>query len=342
MSLMISTAPRAYRQASHSNVVTSVAFSPDGGTLASGSWDGTVKLWDVRDGKPKLRRTFRGEWDEVEAVAFAPGSDAVVGVGTGFDDAPFGMVMQWKPGSARGRMLARESGKIDTIALSPDGKTLATGSGDRRIVTLWDVATGKERATLPDHRGPIWSVAYSPDGRCLAVASGVVPAVAERAMDRQVGEICLWDLSGRQPREHARLSGHEYGILSVAFSPDGTSLASGGFDRVAKLWGVETGLEWATLSGHKGWVATVAFSPDGAMLATGSHDQTIKLWDTETGQELVTLPGHTGNVYSVAFSPDGSRLASGSLDGTVRLWDLKLVLNWVGEAEPRGGRRTHD
>jgi WD40 repeat protein len=204
---------------------------------------------------------------------------------------------------------------------------LATASGNCRAVTLWDVATGKMRASLPDHRGPTWSVAFSPDGTLLAVASGVVPAMAEPAGNSQLGEIRLWDLSGRRPRPRASLVGHEYGIASVAFSPDGTDLASGGFDRAVKLWGVAAGREWATLDGHEGWVAAVAFSPDGSLLATGSHDHTIKLWDAATGRELTTLRGHTGNVYTVAFSPDGSLLASGSLDGTVRLWDVAQVLS---------------
>jgi WD40 repeat protein len=304
-----------------------VAFSPDGQSLVSGSWDGTVKLWDVSDGRPKLRRTFRGKWDEVDAVAFAPDGGAIAGAGTGFDQAPFGVVTLWAPHAARGRTLVHQPGKIDAIAFAPDGATLATGSGDCRAVTLWDVATGQERATLPDHRGPVWSVAYAPDGRSLAVATGVVPAVAERAGDGQVGEICLWDLSGRKPRPRARLTDHEYGVISVAFSPDGTNLASGGFDRVVKLWGVEAGLAWATLAGHEGWVAAVAFSPDGAILASGSHDQTVKLWDMANGGEIATLSGHTGNVYAVAFSPDGSWLASGSLDGTVRIWDVAEMLS---------------
>ena len=128
----------------------------------------------------------------------------------------------WSLESGRGRPLIRENSKLDAIAFSPDGLTLATASGDCRAVTLWDVATGRERASLTGHRGPIWSVAFSPDGRLLAAASGRVPAVAEPAGDGQVGEIRLWDLSGRKPKPRASLVGHGYGIVAVAFSPDGS------------------------------------------------------------------------------------------------------------------------
>src|ERR671939_113727 len=106
--IYIMSKPRAGRQAGHSGVVTSVAFSPDGRALASGSWDGTIKFWDIRDGRMRLRRMLRGEWDEVEAVAFAPDGSAIAGLGTGFDSASFGMVTLWALDAGRGRTLVRE------------------------------------------------------------------------------------------------------------------------------------------------------------------------------------------------------------------------------------------
>lgn len=335
MTLSIDAAPRVSARANHSNVVTSVAFMPDGQTLASGSWDGTIKLWAVRDGRLQLKRTLRGEWDEVDAVAIAPDGREVAGLGIGWDGAAIGVVTLWEPEAGRGRPLIRSEGRLDALAFAPDGATLATASGDSRAVTFWDVASGRELSRVAGHRDSIWSVAFAPDGRLLAVASGVVPAVAERAGggDR-VGEVRLWDLSGPEPVVRASLVGHEYGALAVTFSPDGATLASGGFDRVVRLWDVATGEVRATLDGHEGWVAALAFSPDGATLATGSHDHTIKFWDVATGREHGTLHGHTGNVYSVAFSPDGTRLASGSMDGTVRLWDI------VHESGRSGGNAT--
>ena len=130
----------------------------------------------------------------------------------------------------------------------------------------------------------------------------------------------LWDVVSGTLK--ATLKGHTSAIYSIAFSPDGMTVASGSDDETIKLWDVKTGKLKATLEGHTSSVFSVAFSPDGMTIASGSDDETIKLWDVKTGKLKATLEGHTDTVYSVAFSPDGTTLVSGSHDATVKLWDV--------------------
>ncbi len=282
----------------HEDVAYSIAFSPDGKRLATGSFDRTVKLWDVSAGRELV--TLKGHENSVGSVTFSPDGKRLA---TGSFDHT---VKLWDVDA--GRDLATLRGHKDvvhSVAFSPDGKRLATGSFDR-TVRLWDAVTGQELVTLHGHGDAVYSVAFSPNGKRLASGS----------KDRTIK---LWDAGSG--RELAILKGHENTVYSVSFSPDSKRLASGSWDRTIKLWAVANGQELSTFNGHGNSVNSVTFSPDGKMLASGSEDRTVKLWDADTGQEIVTLRGHGDNVISVAFSPDGKRLASGSYDLMVKLWN---------------------
>jgi uncharacterized caspase-like protein len=286
----------------HSERVTAVTFSPDGMTLASGSWDGTVKLWDVQGGEEK--KTLRVNGGHVCSIAFGPDSRILA---TGSEDC---MVKLWD--THTGELKRTLKGHIEEVwwvAFSPDGKTLASGSMDSTVKT-WDVATGKGKRTLSGHLGSVLVVAFSPDGKTLASGSSD-------------GTVRLWEVNaGRVKRT---LMAHHNWVSSVAFSPDDTTLASGSGDGTVKLWDALTGDLKRTLEGHRKGVRSIAFSPDGKILASASRDKTVRLWDVQTGTLQQTITGHTRVVWSVTFSPDGKTLASGS-DRTVRLWRVRKIM----------------
>ena len=198
-------------------------------------------------------------------------------------------------------------------------KTTATLVTLFTLFSLKTFATDYTRWGLPKdakaHLGKGWisgNIAYSPDGTQLAVASSI--------------GIWLYDTTPHQVensrnKEVALLTGHRDDVKSVAYSPEGGTIASGSADTTVRLWDAVTGQQKATLTGHTDPVFSVAFSPDGGTIASGSDDTTLRLWDAITGQQKAILTGHTGGVSSVAYSPGGGTLASGSWDNTVRLWD---------------------
>jgi WD40 repeat protein/energy-coupling factor transporter ATP-binding protein EcfA2 len=285
----------------HNDRVYSVSFSSDGKTLASGSGDNTIKLWNVETGKEI--RTLTGHNGGVSSVSFSSDGKTLAS-GSGDNNT----IKLWNVETGKEiRTLTGHNGGVSSVSFSSDGKTLASGSDDKTI-KLWNVETGKEIRTLTGHNDRVYSVSFSSDGKTLASGSD----------DKTIK---LWNVeTGKEVRT---LTGHNDRVYSVSFSSDGKTLASGSGDNTIKLWNVETGKEIRTLTGHNDRVYSVSFSSDGKTLASGGGDKTIKLWNVETGKEIRTLTGHNSIVLSVSFSSDGKTLASGSDDKTIKLWNVE-------------------
>ncbi len=211
-------------------------------------------------------------------------------------------------------MNTHHKGAVTGVAFNQDGSLLASG-GEDSAIRLWDVSSGEMLVALEGHSDIVTSVAFSPDGSRLATAS---MDDTMKLWDVATGtELVTIDKHSEVVRGEAEVLSH---VTSVAFSPDGSRLASGACDKMVKLWDVATGEELTTLPGHEWGVISVAFSPDGSLLASLGEDGTVKLWDVKTDVELAPLQMPSEGVTSVAFSPDGSRLATGGHD--VKLWDL--------------------
>jgi WD40 repeat protein len=288
----------------HEASVRAIAISPDGKTIASGSNDRTIRLWNWQ-GKP-VGQPLRGNEGAVIDLAFSPDGKTIVSGGSDFT------VRLWTWQGKQIWQTSKEEGHdatVYSVAFSPDGKYIASGSSDG-TVRLW-TRQGRliwQTAKEEKHKLPVRVVTFSPDGK--TIASGDYD-----------GEIVLWDLQGQILR---RLEQFETTIYALAFSPDGKLLVSGNADRRLRLWKLENKGAKPVLDfqAHGASILAIAFSPDGKTIASGGYDRTIRLWDSNGKPVGQPLRGHEATVNALTFSQDGKTLVSGSADRTVRLWDV--------------------
>jgi WD40 repeat protein len=293
--------PEPEQPAGHADEAWSLAFSPDGTILASGSDDDesqTIKLWDVATGQ--LVRGWSGGSGTVAALAFDPQGQVLASAHL---EKP-GEVRLWNP--ATGKQLAALTGHTDyvrTLAFHPDGNTLASAGSDRSV-RLWDVAGRRCIQILDGHAQVVRRVAFSPNGALLASASNDFT-------------VRLWDVARSAPIHTLRASDN---LAAVAFAPDGKSLAVADEQGIVSLWDVASGTWVQSMDIEHDYPLSLTYTPDGRSLAVAGKTGTVRLWDPVTGQKLLTLEGHKAQVNGLAFAPDGGVLASCSHDGVVRLW----------------------
>jgi WD40 repeat protein len=290
-------APRLVVPVGHTNGVTSIAFSPDGKYVLTGSWDHTAKLWNLAGREIQV---FEGHFDEVTSVAFSPDGKYVL---TGSRD---NTAKLWNLAGKEIQIFEGHFGEVASVAFSLDGKFILTASKDN-TAKLWDLV-GNEILSIKGHSGYVTSVAFSPDGKSILTGSSDSTAK-------------IWNLAGKEIQV---FKGHSDAITSAKFSPDGKYVLTGGEDNNANLWNL-VGKKVQIFRGHRQGVTSIAFSPNGKFILTGSQDNTAKLWNL-AGKEILSFEhpiwGFIG-VSSVIFSPNGEFILTGGYDTSAILWNLR-------------------
>lgn len=279
----------------------SVTFSKDGTTLLSSSRTGPSKLWDIATGEVLRQLEFPTELDRDKSFSADFAKVAMV--------TSDNTVKLWDLETNEHRSLPQQNMRgAKRLLLSPDGNTLALASKSR--VQLWDMESFTLVSTLDDYQTPSGdqTIAFSPDGERL------ITACEDESL--QVFSTKLWDRKGKLI---STFSGHDSPVLAVACAADGSLLASGSWGDI-KLWDTRSGRLMRTLKGYTDAVTALAFLPDRTRLVSGGVDGVVKLWDVSTGDEIIALDGHRSTVSGLTISPNSRMIASAHWDGTIHLW----------------------
>ena len=337
----VSTGKQIAALSGHSKAIASVAISPDGTRLATGSFDNTAKLWEISTGRLLWTVESLDRAIALGRLIFSPDGNTLYG------EVADRKIKGWDVSTG-----AEVSDRITSLQLlhpfawSADAKYVAGQSPDRWVVEIREVTSGRKVATLDGNFGFVTDAKFAPDSKSIVTSgSDGISYVWELPSGKQVRKftdvtcepalspdgktiamcnknaIKLWDVE--KNIEIARLHGHTSEIKAISFSPDGKKLASGGGpqDNTVRIWNVPNETR-GVLRGHKAKVGNVAFSNDGKLLASASDDKTAKIWEVETERERLPLIGHTDHVNSASFSPIGPTVVTASQDRTVKIWDV--------------------
>jgi WD40 repeat protein len=299
----------------HRERVIACSFSPDGARVVSGSWDAAARIWELD--KPDKVTVLEGHTDQLQDCCFTPDGRRVL---TASVD---GSLRLWdaRSGTALGELLS-PADSASICAVSTDGTFVATASS-RHGIRVWDGASGSPVRILSGHDEAVRASVFLPDG-------GLVSASTD-------GTVRLWDIDRGSS---SVVETHDGPVRTCAVSPDGRWIASGGHDRVVKLWDVRSRSHVATLRGHDDWLSVVLFDQDGGAVVSGSIDGTVRVWDRSTTEVVHVLRGHDTAVSAAALSAEGARLVTGCEAGVLIVWDLDSGQRQQTLSGQRGAIRT--